>query len=87
MKRKAIYALGAGIIAVAVVILIITRLFTPGSNVQEQPTDIQDSLSGPEVINISVENVTAERDQENGINFLVQFGAFNPNKSTVILEE
>jgi hypothetical protein len=85
MKRKAIYALGAGIIVVAVVILIITRLF-PGSNVQEQPTDIQDSLSGPEVINISVENVTAERDQENGINFQVQFGAFNPNKSTVILE-
>ena len=86
MKRKAIYALGAGIIAVAVVILIITRLFTPGSNVQEQPTDIQDSLSGPEVINISVENVTAERDQENGINFQVQFDTFNPNKSTVILE-
>jgi hypothetical protein len=86
MKRKAIYALGAGIIVVAAVILIITRLSTPGSNVQEQQTDIQDSLNSPEVISISVENVTAERDQENGINFQVQFRAFNPNKSTVILE-
>ena len=33
-----------------------------------------------------MENVTAERDQENGINFQIQFRAFNPNKSTVILE-
>ena len=86
MKRKAVYALGAGIIAVAVVILIITRNSTPSSNIEEQPTDIQDSLSNPEVIKISVENVTAERDQENGINFQIQFRAFNPNKSTVILE-
>ena len=86
MKRKAMYALGAGIIAVAVVILIITRNSTPSSNIEEQPTDIQDSLSNPEVIKISVENVTAERDQENGINFQIQFRAFNPNKSTVILE-
>ena len=86
MKRKAIYALGAGITVVAVVIVIITSLSTPGSNIQEQQTDIQDSLNSPEVINISVENVTAERDQENGTNFQVQFRASNPNKSTVILE-
>src|SRR4030095_10584192 len=43
MNRKAIYALGAGIIVVAIVILIIPRLSTPGSNVQEQQTNIQDS--------------------------------------------
>ena len=89
MKRRAMYALGAGIIVVAVVILVIVRITAPsdtGSTVEEQPADSQGSLNNPEVLKVSMENVTAEQDQENGINIQIQFRVFNPNKSTVILE-
>jgi hypothetical protein len=89
MKKKAIYALGAGIIAVAVVILVIIRITTPGdtsSIVEEQSAVIQDPEINSEVLSVSLENVTVERDQDNGINLQIEFRAFNPNKSTVILE-
>src|SRR5918996_4624286 len=89
MKRRAMYALGAGIIVVAVVILVIVRITAPsdtGSTVEEQPADSQGSLNNPEVLKVSMKNVTAERDQENGINIQIQFRVLNPNKSTVILE-
>src|ERR687898_2119294 len=89
MKRRAMYALGAGIIVVAVVILVIVRITAPsdtGSTVEEQPADSQGSSNNPEVLKVSMENVTAEQDQENGTNIQIQFRVFNPNKSTVILE-
>jgi hypothetical protein len=88
MKRKAIYSLAIGIAIAAVVILIIPRVTSPSSPSsikEEQPIDSPDNndFGG---INISIENITAERNRENETNFQVQFGAFNPNKSTVILE-
>jgi hypothetical protein len=83
MKKKAMYALGIGIAAVAVIIFIILRITTPSdmTSTEVQPTDNQNAL-----VDVSIENVSAERDQDNGINFQIQFRAFNPNESTVILE-
>ena len=89
MKRRAMYALDVRIIVVAIVILIIVRTTSPidtTSTVEEQPADNQGSLNNPEVLKVSMKNVTAERDQENGINIQIQFRVLNPNKSTVILE-
>lgn len=80
---------GIGIAAVAVVILVIVRITTPSDTTptgEEQPTDSQDALNNPEGVDVSIENVSAERDQDNGINIQIQFRASNPNKSTVILE-
>lgn len=83
MKKKAMYALGSGIAAVAVIIFIILRITTPSdmTSTEVQPTDNQNAL-----VDVSIENVSAERDQDNGINFQIQFRASNPNESTVILE-
>jgi hypothetical protein len=83
MKKKAMYALGIGIAAVAVIIFIILRITTPSdmTSTEVQPTENQNAL-----VDVSIENVSAERDQDNGINFQIQFRAFNPNESTVILE-
>jgi hypothetical protein len=89
MKRKAIYALGIGIATAAIVILVVARVATPSdtsSTREEQPVDSPESLNNFEGIDISIKNVTAEPDQDNEINFQIQFLAFNPNKSTVILE-
>ncbi len=85
MKKKAMYALGIGIAAVAVIIFIILRITTPSdmTSTEVQPTDNQNAL---ERVDVSIENVSAERDQDNGINFQIQFRASNPNESTVILE-
>ena len=84
MKKKAMYALGIGIAAVAVIIFIILRITTPSdmTSTEVQPTDNQNALG----VDVSIENVSAERDQDNGINFQIQFRASNPNESTVILE-
>jgi hypothetical protein len=83
MKKKAMYALGIGIAAVAVIIFIILSITTPSdmTSTEVQPTENQNAL-----VDVSIENVSAERDQDNGINFQIQFRAFNPNESTVILE-
>lgn len=88
MKKKAMYALGIGIAAVAVVIFIILRITTPSdtTSTEVQPTDNQNALDNPQGVDVSIENVSAERDQDNGINIQIQFRAFNPNESTVILE-
>jgi hypothetical protein len=88
MKRKAIYALAIGIAIAAVVVLIMPRVTSPSGTSsirEEQPVDSPES-DDFEGINISIENITAERDRENETNFQIQFDAFNPNKSTVILE-
>ena len=87
MKKKAMYALGIGIAAVAVIIFVILRITTPSdtTSTEVQPTDNQNALDNPGV-DVSIENVSAERDQDNGINFQIQFRASNPNESTVILE-
>ena len=88
MKKKAIYALGIGIAAVAAVIFVILRVTTPSdtTSTELQLTDNQNTLDNPEMVNVSIENVSAERDQDNGINIQIQFRASNPNESTVILE-
>src|SRR5919109_3810287 len=89
MRRRAVYALGVGIIVVAVVIFIIVRITAPSntaSTVQEQSAASQGSLNNSEVLKVSMKNVTVKRDQQNGIDIQVQFRVFNPNKSTVILE-
>jgi hypothetical protein len=87
MKKKAMYALGIGIAAVAVVIFIILRITTSDTTSTEvQPTDNQNALDNPQGVDVSIENVSAERDQDNGINIQIQFRAYNPNESTVILE-
>lgn len=88
MKRKAVYALAIGIAIAAVVILVMARVASPdgmSSIREEQPADSPESndFAG---IDVSIENVTAERNQDNETNIQVQFRAFNPNKSTVILE-
>src|ERR671918_23985 len=88
MKRKAIYALGIGITTAAVMILVVARVTAPsdtGSTIEE-PVDSPESSNNFEGIDIAIENVTAERDQDNEVNIQIQFRAFNPNESTVILE-
>src|ERR671922_148633 len=88
MKRGAM-SLDVRIIVAAVVIFFIVSITAPGDTVftvEEQQTDSQGSLNNSEVLNIAMKNVTAKRDQENGVNIQVQFRVFNPNKSTVILE-
>jgi hypothetical protein len=88
MKKKALYALVIGIAAVAAVIFVILRITTPSDTTSTvvQPTDNQNALDNPEGVDISIENVSAERDQDNGINIQIQFHASNPSESTVILE-
>jgi LEA14-like dessication related protein len=88
MKRKAIYALGIGITAAAVIILVVARVTAPSdtSSTREGRVDSLESLNNFEGIDIAIKNVTAERDRDNELNIQIQFRAFNPNKSTVILE-
>jgi hypothetical protein len=88
MKKKALYALVIGIAAVAAVIFVILRITAPSDTTSTvvQPTDNQNALDNPEGVDISIENVSAERDQDNGINIQIQFHASNPSESTVILE-
>jgi LEA14-like dessication related protein len=88
MKRKAIYALGIGITAAAVIILVVARVTAPSdtSSTREGRVDSLESLNNFEGIDIAIKNVTAERDRDNEVNIQIQFRAFNPNKSTVILE-
>ena len=88
MKRKAIYALGIGITTAAVMILVVARVTAPSdtSSTTEEPVDSPESSNNFEGIDIAIKNVTADRDQDNEVNIQIQFRAFNPNKSTVILE-
>jgi LEA14-like dessication related protein len=89
MKGRAVYALGVRIIVAAVVIFVIVHINAPSdtvSTIEEQPTDSQGSSNNSEVLKISMKNVTAKQDQENGVNIQIQFRVINPNKSTVILE-
>src|SRR5918994_132129 len=88
MKRKAVYALAIGIAIAAVVILVMARVTSPSGTSSVREEQPADSPEGNDFagIDISVENVTAERNQDNETNVQVQFRAFNPNKSTVILE-
>jgi LEA14-like dessication related protein len=88
MKRKAIYALGIGVTTAAVMILVVARVTAPSdtSSTTEEPVDSPESSNNFEGIDIAIKNVTAERDQDNEVNIQIQFRAFNPNKSTVILE-
>src|SRR5215217_2116476 len=88
MKRKAIYALGIGITAAAVIILVVARVTAPSdtSSTREGRVDSLESLNNFEGIDIAIKNVTAEQDRDNEVNIQIQFRAFNPNKSTVILE-
>ena len=88
MKRKAIYALGIGITTAAVMILVVARVTAPSDtgSTREEPVDSPESSNDFEGIDIAIENVTAERDQDNEVNIQIQFRAFNPNESTVILE-
>ena len=82
MKRKAVYALAIGIAIAAVVILVMARVTSPSGGTssvrEEQPADSPESndFAG---IDISIENVTAERNQYNETNIQVQFRAFNRN--------
>src|ERR671922_1814328 len=88
MKRGAM-SLDVRIIVAAVVIFVIVSITASGDTVftvEEHQTDSQGSLNNSEVLKIAMKNVTAKRDQENGVNIEVQFRVFNPNKSTVILE-
>lgn len=86
MKRKAIYALGIGITTAAVMILVVARVTAPSDTSSTPPVDSPESSNNFEGIDIAIKNVTAERDQDNEVNIQIQFRAFNPNKSTVILE-
>src|SRR5215212_3264077 len=89
MKRRAVYALGVRIIVAAVVVFVIVHINAPSdtvSTIEEQPTDSQGSSNNSEVLKISMKNITAKQDQENGVNIQIQFRVINPNKSTVILE-
>lgn len=81
--------MGVRIIVAAVVIFVIVHINAPSDTVsssEEQPTDSQGSSNNSEVLKISMKNVTAKQDQENGVNIQIQFRVINPNKSTVILE-
>ncbi len=83
------YAVGGGIVVAAVVILLIVNITTPSnttSSIGQQTENIQDTLSEPEVVDIAIDDINAKQDQENVTTVQIQFQAYNPTRSTVILE-
>jgi hypothetical protein len=86
MDRKAIYAAGGGIAAVAVAIYLImnTGILTNTNSIGQGFN--QGALTNIKAIALSVNNLVANRTADNITEIRVAFDAYNPNMGTVILE-
>jgi hypothetical protein len=86
MNKKAMYAAGGGIAAVAVAIFLImnTGIFT-NTNFIGQGFN-QGALMNIKAIGLSVNNLAANQTGDNVAKIQVVFDAYNPNMGTVILE-
>jgi len=82
VNPKAIYAAGGGIAAVAIAIFFILgsgNLRLPGG--QENTTPIQ-----PVELQVTLKDIIIQKQDDRNANVQVVFTAYNPNKSTVVLE-
>jgi hypothetical protein len=86
MNKKAMYAAGGGIAAVAVAIFLImnTGIFN-NTNFIGQGFN-QGALMNIKAIGLSVNNLAANQTADNIAEIQVVFDAYNPNMGTVILE-
>ena len=86
MNRKAIYAAGGGIAAVAVAIFLIMNagIFTNTNSIGQGFN--QGALMNIKPIALSVNNLAANQTTNNIAEIRVVFDAYNPNMGTVILE-
>jgi hypothetical protein len=86
MNKKAMYAAGGGIAAVAVAIFLImnTGIFN-NTNFIGQGFN-QGALMNIKAIGLSVNNLAANQTADNIAKIQVVFDAYNPNMGTVILE-
>jgi hypothetical protein len=86
MNKKAMYAAGGGIAAVAVAIFLImnTGIFN-NTNFIGQGFN-QGALTNIKAIGLSVNNLAANQTADNIAEIQVVFDAYNPNMGTVILE-
>jgi hypothetical protein len=86
MNKKAMYAAGGGIAAVAVAIFLImnTGIFN-NTNFIGQGFN-QGALMNVKAIGLSVNNLAANQTADNIAEIQVVFDAYNPNMGTVILE-
>jgi hypothetical protein len=86
MNKKAMYAAGGGIAAVAVAIFLImnTGIFN-NTNFIGQGFN-QGALMNVKAIGLSVNNLAAKQTADNIAEIQVVFDAYNPNMGTVILE-
>ncbi|MDQ3869532.1 MAG: hypothetical protein M3250_08240, partial [Thermoproteota archaeon] len=86
MNRKAIYAAGGGIAAVAVAIFLIMNagILTNTNSIGQGFN--QGALMNIKPIALSVNNLAANQTTSNIAEIRVVFDAYNPNMGTVILE-
>ena len=86
MDRKAIYAAGGGIAAVAVAIYLImnTGILTNTNSIGQGFN--QGALMNIKAIGLSINNLVTNRTADNIAEIRVIFDAYNPNMGTVILE-
>jgi hypothetical protein len=86
MDRKAIYAAGGGIAAVALAIFLIinTGILTNTDFIRQGFN--QGALMNIKAIGLSVNNIAANQTADNTAEIQIVFDAYNPNMGTVILE-
>jgi hypothetical protein len=87
MNIRAIYVAAGAIVAVAVAIFLImgTGILSNGNFNRDQSN--QNSLkNSPQLIKLSIKNVTAKPIGSKAADIQVVFDAYNPNRGTIILE-